>query len=117
MRQWKNHLTSYPNLPTFTEVPLSLTDPYGVSLLSASEYLTPLVTRDTLKDVKADKGVIWVASINGAGKGTDVIWLHCDILPIQPAASASTPPATAVPFDLLLPVETSKSGEETLYGS
>lgn len=86
------------------ETSLTLTDPYGISLLPTTEYLTPLVTRDTLKEYRAGKGTVWVASVNGAGKGTDVIRLHCDILPTQSASNAGKPAAT-VPFDLLLPVE------------
>ena len=51
--------------------------------------------------------MVWVASVNNAGKGTDAVRLHFDVLPKSPAGR-KTPsvPAALVPFDLCIPVQT-----------
>ncbi|HZO91647.1 MAG TPA: hypothetical protein VFB38_25215 [Chthonomonadaceae bacterium] len=81
--------------------PLTITDPYGISLLPDSETLSPLQTLEENDARNAGRGTVWVAPVNGAGHGTDVIRLHFDVLPAK--AASSTQP---VPFDIMVPVQT-----------
>lgn len=83
---------------------LTITDPYGVSLLVPQQSVTPLVTRETVQSARKGEGTVWVAPLNGAGRGTDVIKLHFDVVP-NPHGKGGAP-VRSIPFDLLLPVQT-----------
>ncbi len=80
--------------------PIEITDPYGVSLISGGEMLTPLSADDTSRE-RGEDGTAWMAPVNGGGHGTTAIRLQCDVLP-----TGATSPNSAVHFDLTLPVQT-----------
>jgi hypothetical protein len=87
--------------PTTTH-PFTITDPYGISLLSDNEFLRPRAALDGDEDpLQTQYGTAWVAPVNGAGQGTDVVRLHFEVLP-----TLHTPRTAPVPFDILLPVQT-----------
>ncbi len=81
--------------------PFHITDPYGISLLSESETLSPLPMLNPDDPQQAQYGTVWVAPVNGAGRGTDAVHLHFDVMP-----TVHTPSTKPVPFDITLPVET-----------
>lgn len=80
--------------------PLEITDPYGISLISPGEMLSPLSADDASRESGED-GTTWAIAVNGGGRGTDAIRLQCDVLP-----TGATSPNAAIHFDLILPVQT-----------
>lgn len=85
--------------PPANSAPLfSIVDPYGVSLVPNGEMLFPMLTADD-RPVRDRTGAVWVAPVNSAGKGTDVVRLKLHVIP----DSGSTP----IPFELTIPVQTS----------
>jgi hypothetical protein len=114
MHGWSNHIHTYNitaisqafrrslsspwNTPKRPQNPLQITDPYGVPLLSTRERVVPMISLDATHCTSDANGMVWIAPVNGAGKGTDVIRLH---LTVQP----DNPKLPLVPFDLTLPVQ------------
>lgn len=89
------------------ETPMTLTDPYGIPLLAPGLSVTPLVTRETVRSARQGDGMVWVASVNNAGKGTDAIRLHLDVWPkAAPDQHGTAIMGSPVPFDLCVPVQT-----------
>ena len=94
---------SRPMLPTVSVTvnrPLEITDPYGISLISPGQMLSPLSADDASHESGED-GTTWAVVVNGGGRGTDAIRLQCDVLP-----TGATSPTAAIHFDLILPVQT-----------
>lgn len=79
---------------------MEITDPYGIPLLVPYGVATPLHAKELIKDAREGRGIVWVASVNSAGRGTDVVKIHLDVLRRN---------ASPAPFDLLLPVDVSAS--------
>jgi hypothetical protein len=102
-----NRLLRDPLLNPYTaaDTQLTLTDPYGVPLLAPGQPLTPLITKETVRAAQHGDGVVWVAPVNNAGKGTDAIRVHLDIAP-KPRKTAGGRHAAQIPFDLVVPVQT-----------
>lgn len=90
-----------------SDEPFTITDPYGISLFSQHESLSPLLTRDTIEDRKAGLGTRWTAPINGAGRGTDVVHLHFQVLPVDKKGKPISE-GNFIPFDFDLPVASAK---------
>ena len=92
--------------------PLSITDPYGIELIPATQYVVPggpggpLAGSEHLESADG-KEILWSVQVSNAGKGTDVLRLRFGVRPTRSAASsASDTLPEAAPFDLLLPVQT-----------
>ncbi len=83
--------------------PLTMTDPYGVSLEVKDGIISPLTSATSSKEA-TQKGIVWSAPVTGAGKGTDVIRVHLDVRPDSKDPQGRTRPA--IPYDLLVPVQT-----------
>jgi len=87
------------------ETPMTLTDPYGISLVVPGQSITPIVSKEMVERARRGEGLIWTAPVIGAGKGTDVVRIHIDVLPTpQPGQHPSA--LKLVPFDLCVPVQT-----------
>jgi hypothetical protein len=87
------------NAPPPPQNALQITDPYGVSLLASREQVVPMMSLDATRCTQEQDGAVWIAPVNSAGQGANVIHLR---LYIQPA----NPQAPPVPFDFTLPVRT-----------
>jgi hypothetical protein len=85
---------------------MSLTDPYGFALLPPGMAITPLVTKETLEAARRGEGMVWVAPVNNAGKGTDVVRIHLDVAPIREARKGVSSHLAPIPFDICVPVQT-----------
>ncbi len=84
--------------------PLTITDPYGVSLIVPDETLSPQTAMES-QSVIAEKGTVWVAPVNGGGRGTDSVRIHLDIRPYDKGGKSVELKPT-IPFDLIVPVQT-----------
>ena len=86
------------------ENPLTLTDPYGIPLVTQGQSITPLDSKEMVERARHGEGMVWVVPVNGAGKGTDAISIHLDVLP--KAKTGRQLPGAPIPFDLCVPVQT-----------
>lgn len=77
--------------------PLSISDPYGISLMSPGELVLPLLSVNQEGPVKDVNGEIWMAQVDGAGESTDVVRFQFFV---QKDHSGKL-----IYFDLLTPVE------------
>lgn len=74
---------------------MTITDPYGVPLLSNDAMASRMVSSNG-GAIRDGSGAVWAVPVNGAGKGTDVVRIQLDISP-----SGGGPD---IHFDLLAPV-------------
>ena len=63
------------------ELPMNITDPYGLPLIVPGQSVMPLVSKEMVESARRGKGMVWVAPVQGAGRGTDAIRIHIDVLP------------------------------------
>jgi len=87
-----------------SQSPMTLTDPYGLPLLVPGQSITPLISKETLQGARRGEGMIWVAPVNNAGKGTDVMRIHLDVAPSPKKGRITS--GMPIPFDLLVPIQT-----------
>ncbi len=86
------------------DMPMTLTDPYGLPLIVPGQSVTPLVSKDVLQNARRGKGMVWVVPVRNAGKGTDVVRFHFNVAPtVRPDRFASSAP---IAFDLDVRVQT-----------
>ena len=103
--QARRQLLSFVN-PSY-QTPLTVFDPYGISIVAPGQTVTPLITKETLESARKGQGMVWVVPVNNAGKGTDVIRLRFDVLPKSRSSHGTAiMAADLVPFDLCIPVQT-----------
>lgn len=93
------------NAPPRSQNPLMITDPYGLSLISPRDEIAPMRALDTTHCTHDGSGIVWIAPVNGAGRGTDAVHLHFDVLPTPPKGTHADSPAAAIPFDLTIRVQ------------
>jgi len=80
---------------------LTITDPYGISLVPPSLS----VAMPVIKPRKGQKASpFWIAPVTGAGKGTDCVQFHFGVQP--PARSPKAMPPALIPFDIPIRVST-----------
>ncbi len=96
-------LTFSPLAPLRVDKSLTMIDPYGVSLNVKDGIVTPLTSVESSNEA-ADKGILWRVPVTGAGKSTDVIRVHLDVRPDSKDSAGQ--PLPAIPYDLLIPVQT-----------
>jgi hypothetical protein len=77
---------------------MAIYDPYGQSLIPAGLPVLPQSEADDLRPPTRAGETVFIAPVNGAGRGTDVVKVHIDVRPDGTTLS--------VPFDLLVPVDT-----------
>ncbi|HLJ57921.1 MAG TPA: hypothetical protein VKT77_22980 [Chthonomonadaceae bacterium] len=78
--------------------PMSLDDPYGYPMLPLGESVMPIITKDTLNSARRGEGMTWRAPVQNAGKGTDVVRFHFEVLPKPAREGVFTSPP--IPFDM-----------------
>jgi hypothetical protein len=76
--------------------PLTISDPYGHALVPARGEIVPMMSLDELHCTRANDGIVWIAPVNGAGRGTDAVRVRFDVRPTAGGAP--------VPFDLTVRV-------------
>ncbi|HZT44475.1 MAG TPA: hypothetical protein VFA07_20085 [Chthonomonadaceae bacterium] len=84
----------------------TLTDPYGVTLLPATDAISPMPSLSNAAPLSDKNGTVYIAPVNGAGRSTDAVRMRFDVRPLAPGALPSSPSAPLVPFDIVVPVQT-----------
>ena len=79
-------------------------DNYLITTSVPGQSVAPLISKDTQQSARRGDGMIWIVPVNNAGKGTDAVRLHFDVIPREKAGRLA--PGTTVPFDLVVPIQT-----------